>query len=946
MKKLSVLLCTIFMAVLAAAFAACGGGALSKPVGLRINSDTLNLSWRAVANAGYYTVSINGTEFDSRTNSYSLSNLTSGEYELRVKARARGTENRDSGWSEKLEFIREAEPGMGFSLMNGKTEYAVISAGTAEGDIVIPDVYRGKPVTAIAEKAFANNGKITGVTLGNNITSIGAQAFYNCSYLAKANIPQTVTEIGEQAFQGCRLLNSPIEINDNITQIPDNAFAYCRSLTMLTIGKNVLSIGANAFADCNALTEISIPDGVESIGDYAFSSCSSATEIIVGAQTVTVGERAFYGCTSATTALLGGSLESLGNYAFAGCTSLEGINFPRSLTSIGEGAFMGCEKLGSVDIGANVSFIGPNAFDGSGLYTAAENVVYAGNWLVACKDKEVTGNASSLIRSGTVGIAGAAFENCKSITQVNLPNTVVNICDSAFEGCELLNQVAIGSGAKTLGNRAFFGCTALSVVRLGSYNLVQDRLTSVLESIGQYAFAGCTSLGATGNNIVIPDTVTTIGGSAFENTGLYENTPAGVVYAGNWAVDYVADRSGMDMLIYIDNGVVGISDYAFYSSSILYVQMPNTVTHLGRGAFYNNKSLQVAFLSEGLTEIPDYAFYGCSKLIMESLPANLTSIGRSAFYKCERLGTGEAASASGEYTLKIPSSVMSIGDYAFYGCGYTQESESGETVAAGITEVEIGNSARRIGDFAFANIPSLTRVKMGDGVTYLGDKAFYKCPLLEEVTLSSSITSIGEKTFYGCTSLKQATVPDSVIYLGDYAFYKCSALESVTIGNSVTSIGNYAFSGCTSLKEVNLPQSLTTIGKQAFRGAGLESVTIGGGVSRIYVHAFYGDNNLTIYSEQKAPASGWNARFNTSYRPVVWGVTLSPDKDYVYSFTMEESTLENFNELVQVGAPLRQGYTFGGWATSPGGSSAYTAGQITEIPVGTTVYAIWLNNTQ
>jgi uncharacterized repeat protein (TIGR02543 family) len=197
--------------------------------------------------------------------------------------------------------------------------------------------------------------------------------------------------------------------------------------------------------------------------------------------------------------------------------------------------------------------------------------------------------------------------------------------------------------------------------------------------------------------------------------------------------------------------------------------------------------------------------------------------------------------------------------------------------------------------------------------------------------------------FYGCSSLVDVNIPDSVQYISDYAFYKCESLEKISLSDNTKEIGNYAFSGCLSLKSVKLPASLTHISKQLFRNCKqLTSLVIPESVESIAAHAFYGCDNMTIYVEAQAAQENWSNYWNTSYRPAVFGVTLSADGSYVTSFTKLADNIINANSLTQIVAPQREGYEFVGWTTVEGGSVAeYTANQLSEVAKGTTVYAIW-----
>ena len=131
------------------------------------------------------------------------------------------------------------------------------------------------------------------------------------------------------------------------------------------------------------------------------------------------------------------------------------------------------------------------------------------------------------------------------------------------------------------------------------------------------------------------------------------------------------------------------------------------------------------------------------------------------------------------------------------------------------------------------------------------------------------------------------------------------------------------------------------IGTQAFRGcAALTDVVLSGNVANIGNHAFYGCNALTIYSEASGAPAGWNVYWNSAYRPVLWGCTISED-GYVVSYT--KGRITNQDERKPLSAPSRDGYTFAGWTTTEGGTTAeYSAEELVNVPDGTTVYAVWV----
>ncbi|MCL2630441.1 MAG: leucine-rich repeat domain-containing protein [Firmicutes bacterium] len=141
-------------------------------------------------------------------------------------------------------------------------------------DVVIPATHRGKPVVAIADRAFLSYNEITSMTIPKSVTSIGGFLFFNYGYHLTSVIFEEgskLTSIGYGAFYGCTSLTS-ITIPNSVTSIGLFAFANCTSLISITIPNSVTTIGSSAFNGCTSLTSITIPFSVTSIGESAFSN--------------------------------------------------------------------------------------------------------------------------------------------------------------------------------------------------------------------------------------------------------------------------------------------------------------------------------------------------------------------------------------------------------------------------------------------------------------------------------------------------------------------------------------------------------------------------------------------------------------------------------------------------------------------------------------------------
>jgi hypothetical protein len=144
------------------------------------------------------------------------------------------------------------------------------------------------------------------------VTAIGNEAFAYCSSLTGITIPNSVTAIGEGAFWGCSSLIG-ITVDAGSRQYRDiNGILFSKdgktlvrypegkTYTSYTIPAGVTAIGYGAFEDCSSLTGITIPNSVTAIGDWAFKDCSSLTGITIPAGVTAIGDWAFEDCSSLT----------------------------------------------------------------------------------------------------------------------------------------------------------------------------------------------------------------------------------------------------------------------------------------------------------------------------------------------------------------------------------------------------------------------------------------------------------------------------------------------------------------------------------------------------------------------------------------------------------------------------------------------------------------------
>ncbi|UKI52535.1 MAG: leucine-rich repeat domain-containing protein [Clostridium sp.] len=284
-----------------------------------------------------------------------------------------------------------------------------------------------------------------------------------------------------------------------------------------------------------------------------------------------------------------------------------------------------------------------------------------------------------------------------------------------------------------------------------------------------------------------------------------------------------------------------------YKGSSSVVVIPDSVTSIGRYAFYGCEGLTSITIPNSVTSIGDYAFYGGTGLTSIVIPDSVTSIGSYAFDGC-----------SGLTSITIPDSVKSIGgNSAFYNCNNLQDIYITDIAAwcniSGLDKLMYYASSNKT---FYINNELATSITIPDGVTAIPSSAFRNCTRLKSVTIGNGVTSIGMGAFYNCTGLTSITIPDSVTSIGNYAFEDCTGLTSITIPDSVTSIGAGAFFDCTGLTSIIVDEGNTkyhsagnclieTATKTLISGCKTSVIPTDGSVTSIDSSAFSGCIGLT-----------------------------------------------------------------------------------------------------
>ena len=359
----------------------------------------------------------------------------------------------------KAEIICAIQESNGFAYTVTGDEATITGYTGSAKNIVIPSELGGKPVTAIADKAFYGY-RTPNIYIPKTIKAIGEYAFartvssdefrFICYEGTEKEWANIAVQEGNEELDPEYADDTPwfrlYECNlsgDMVYQASDDAatlVCYFGADSKVDIpaelgGKPVTSIGDYAFWNCRSLTKVTIPEGVTSIGEKAFETCDSLTEVTIPEGVTSIGVCAFQFCNSLTEVTIPEGVTSIGDGAFESCSSLTEVTISEGVTSIGDGAFGYCSSLTEVTIPKSVTSIG-----------------------------------------------GSAFQSCSSLTKATIPEGVTSIRGSVFEGCSSLREVTIPKSVTSIESHAFYNCGALATVYYGG---TQEDWDALKKNIGE-----------------------------------------------------------------------------------------------------------------------------------------------------------------------------------------------------------------------------------------------------------------------------------------------------------------------------------------------------------------------------------------------------------------------------------------------------------------------------
>lgn len=339
----------------------------------------------------------------------------------------------------------------------------------------------GENLEDLEECAF-KGCNITSLSIPKSVINIRANAFGECSQLTTLKIEDGDTEICmEDAFSQSPIETfylgrsvcgsfknmsvSSVEIGAKAKSIGKSFFAYCLSLSSISIPNNIEVLGDGAFEGCNSLKSVELGNGLTSINSYLFHNCSSLTYICVPNDVNVIGSHAFDGCTNLSSISIGDNITFVGNNAFANCIALKALQLPIRVETIEARAFRNCKSIEVFTIPQGIESIGQETFEGCSELqeiVVPSSIVSIG----VSAFKNCTKLSSFYIPSSTNSISGFAFSGCKSLKDIIIPNKVKKIENGTFSGCAALKTATIGYSVSAIGNDAFSGCRLMEVVSL------------------------------------------------------------------------------------------------------------------------------------------------------------------------------------------------------------------------------------------------------------------------------------------------------------------------------------------------------------------------------------------------------------------------------------------------------------------------------------------------
>ena len=357
-----------------------------------------------------------------------------------------------------------------------------------------------------------------------------------------------------------------------------------------------------------------------------------------------------------------------------------------------------------------------------------------------------------------------AFEQCNSLSKINIPTSLVQIRNDAFSNTAIKEFNAPNS-FKEIWNYAFKDCKELETVNLNNTSSIGDmsfencislksiEIPETITEIGTYAFSGCSSL----MDISLPSNPINLIGSVFYGSGYFNdknNWVNGILYVDNYLITTNSDLLGLTEIT-VKEGTIVVAENAFTN---------------------NGKNLTKINLPEGLKFIGKSAFSSLYKLESVNIPSTVTSIGYGAFSGTTIYDTESNWENNGLYIDNWLVAIKNVKMTEF-------------NVKKGVVGISDGKDTSLFPSKTY----SINILTLPDTLKYIGVRSFARLKITE-IILPKSIEAIEEGAFYNCSFLSKVNLGDcpNLTYIGSQAFSNCS-IEEITIPANVEVMGELVF---------------------------------------------------------------------------------------------------------------------------------------------------------
>ena len=619
-------------------------------------------------------------------------------------------------------------------------------------------------VRSIGEEAFANNINIVKVNINDKCKSIGYGAFSNCPLLHSVALGNGVEEIESAAFSNDKALKN-FAIGDSLKKLGSAAFAGDINLTNLTVSpQNTHFVLKDKVLYNDDLTRLYFM--LPSYGDGIYEMPNSVNEI---------SGYAFWGNTALKNVILGSGLYAVPEYAFSNCMNLKEVRIPLPVRSVDSKAFEDCVNLSSVDCPDSLSYISDTAFDGCPNVTL---LATAGSYADTFGRNLKKDSVDEVEYEDVANATNVSVEAVKKLVPVYADEQQASV----VEGDPMKETPSPTPLEAKYYNGVINGSDVVPYSYYDPATDPQGNLLGLSVMVGNHALIFLDNNVQVKNSGSVEEPVVVVDLSMQEqNVGdiIVENAGKGIDFPKFTIVDdkiatqsYYCDSS-LEEYEFPD-GVESIGEFAFARSGLNKVDIPDTVSTIGYGAFYHCDNLSEVNIPDTVTNIAQYAF--AKTPFLDNFNSDFVIV-----------GDGILVSYKGnDSVVAIPEGVKTVADGAFKD-------------HMGITAVNFPDSLLKIGEEAFEGCPNLNTLNRGDNITEIGANAF-KGTSLSNITIGPKVESIG----IGAFDTKGGT--DTVTFKGE-------SLPVLSYGTKASRVSNfddrtYAFGN---LKNAIVPSSINNL---------------------------------------------------------------------------------------------------------------------------------------